>query len=113
MRITGLVTGGVGVAALATGVVFLLRSRSIQSDLETAARSGQPWSQQLVDKEASGRTSNTIGVVGICAGAAAIATGATLFWLGTRKDAAARASEIAVVPVAAPDGAGVTLALSF
>src|SRR5262249_30142314 len=57
MKITGLVTGGVGVAVLATGVVFALRARSIQSDLETAAHSGQPWSQELVDKESSGRTS--------------------------------------------------------
>jgi tetratricopeptide (TPR) repeat protein len=106
MKITGLVTGGVGVAALAAGVVFTLRAKSIQSDLETAARSGQPWSKDLVDKEATGRTSSTLGLVGIGVGAAALVTGVTLFWLGARKDsAAARETEVSVVPLGTTGGA--------
>jgi len=109
--IGGLVTGGVGVAALATGVVFFLKSRSIASDLEQQNRDGVPWTQALRDKESEGKRDSTLGAVGIAVGTAAVLTGATLVWLGARKNAAAHAAELSWR--LSPDGVSVGVGLTF
>jgi tetratricopeptide (TPR) repeat protein len=85
LLIGGLVTGGVGVAAVAAGAIFALRASSIQSDLEAQNLAGTMWSQALRDKEADGRTASTLSVVGFAAGGALVLTGATLVLLGMRK----------------------------
>lgn len=113
-KVAAWVTGGVGVGALIAGIVFSLRAQSIQGDIETAAQSGMPWSAELVDQEADGRTSATLGLVGIGVGAAAIAGAATLYYLGVRKDAAAmREAQSWIVPSLQPNGGGVVWVRQF
>jgi tetratricopeptide (TPR) repeat protein len=114
MKIGGAVAGGIGVAALATGVVFLIRSSSIEGEIEDAAMSGEPWTPELVDREASGRTSATIGWIGTGAGVALVATGITLYVLGAAKDAHARHErEISFAPFPVDSGSGFSVTLSF
>ncbi len=113
MRVAGIVTMGVGAAALAGGVVFGLRAKSLASDLEDATHAGMPWSQDLADKESQGKTMNTLAIVGYCAGAAAIVTGGILYYLGATKASRAADERTAIVPAVGPGGAQVTLRVSF
>ncbi|HKA91616.1 MAG TPA: hypothetical protein VKE22_28330 [Haliangiales bacterium] len=112
MRVAGIVSMGAGAAALAGGVVFGLRAKSLASDLEDATRAGMPWSQDLADKESQGKTMNALAIVGYSVGAAAIVTGGILYYLGAQKDARAE-ERTAIVPAIGPDGARVTLRVSF
>jgi tetratricopeptide (TPR) repeat protein len=114
LEIGGAVAGGVGVAALATGIVFLVRASSIEGEIEDAARSGEPWSAELVDRESSGRTSQAIGWVAAGARVGLVATGVTLYVLGMHKNARARReAPISFAPLPVTSGAGVSAALSF
>jgi tetratricopeptide (TPR) repeat protein len=113
MRIGGLVSMGVGAAALAGGIVCGLRAKSLASDLEDATHAGQPWSQDLADKESQGKTMNTLAIVGYSVGAAAIVTGGILYYLGDRKDSRAAHERATIVPAVGPGGAQVTLRVTF
>lgn len=116
LKIGGVVAGSAGALALAGGVLFLVRSSSIEGEIEDAARSGQPWSAELVDRESTGRTSEILGWVGIGAGAALVATGVTLFVLGARKDFRARHADeptLTVLPMPVRTGIGAQLTLSL
>ncbi len=114
LKIGGIVAGGAGVAAVATGVVFLLRSSSIEGELEEAAASGMPWTSDLMDRESQGKSAQTIGFIAVGVGAACLITGATLFTMGARKDAAARREVQArwqLAPTVSPDTVGVSVSL--
>jgi tetratricopeptide (TPR) repeat protein len=110
MRVAGIVTVGVGVAALGAATFFGLRARSLANELEDATGSGQPWSQDLADKESRGKTMNILSLVGCGVGAAAVVTGGILYYLGARKDAQERT---AFLPAIGPDGAQVNLRVMF
>ena len=90
LKIGGAVTGGLGLLAAGAGVVFLLRSSSLESELQTAVDNGDPWTPELADKESQGRTASTLGWVGVGAGAALITTGVVLYLTGAQKDSRAR-----------------------
>jgi tetratricopeptide (TPR) repeat protein len=112
LKIGGAVAGGVGAGALAAGIVFLARASSIEGEIEDAARSGEPWSAALVDREQAGRTSSVVGWIGIGAGAALAATGVTLFVLGAQRDARARRDRtFSLAPFSS--GTGLSLHVSF
>jgi hypothetical protein len=114
LEIGGAVAGGVGVAALATGIVFLVRASSIEGEIEDAARSGEPWSAELVDRESSGRTSQAIGWVAAGAGVGLVATGVTLYVLGMHENTRARREPpISFAPLPVTSGAGVNAAVHF
>lgn len=98
LRLTGLMTAGGGVALLATGVVFSLAASSAASDLEGAAAQGAPWTPALEDKERAGRRNETLGIVFLAAGSAAVITGAVTYYLGRRR--AQKALSVAVLPIA-------------
>jgi len=105
----GWITGGAGAAVLATGIVFALKARSISDDLEAQNKAGVPWTPALRDRESDGQRDSTIGVVGITVGAAAVVTGATLVWLGMKKNAVRHELGWRLVP----EGAGLRLSASF
>ena len=113
MRVAGIVTMGVGVAAIGAATFFGLRARSLASELEDATRAGQPWSQDLADKESRGKTMNTLSLVGFGVGAAAVVTGGILYYLGARKDARAAEERTAFLPAIGPDGAQANLRVTF
>lgn len=105
----GWITGGAGAAVLATGIVFALKGRSISDDLEAQNKAGVPWTPALRDRESEGQRDTTIGIVGITVGAAAVITGATLVWLGMRKNAVRHELGWRLVP----EGEGVRLDVRF
>jgi hypothetical protein len=114
LKLAGIITGASGVAIVVVGVIFALQASSIQSDLETSTRNGVPWSQELSDKEATGKTDATIGAVAIGVGAAAVIAGGTLFYLGVRKNAkAVEQAHLEVVPAISPKTAGMLVRFSF
>jgi tetratricopeptide (TPR) repeat protein len=76
-RIAGIVTAGVGVALVATGVVFALKAKSASDDL-AGLQPGQTWDQGLYD---SGQAAQRNAYICIGTGAAAIAGGAVLYFV--------------------------------
>jgi hypothetical protein len=117
MKIAGLATGGAGVALVVTGVIFGLQASSLESELNDARAKGEPWSQDLADKDSKGQTASTISVVTLSIGAAAIIAGGTLFYLGMMKDRNAAADKgeasLRVIPVVGPTTAGISLDFQF
>ena len=110
MRIAGIATAGTGLALTATGIVFGMKARTAQDDVETAVKSGAVWTDELDDKDASGRRAATISNVTIGVGAAAVSGGGVLYFLG-RKAGQAERADVALVPT--HDGLAVSFAGRF
>ncbi len=87
-RVAGLVIGGIGIAAVATGVYFGLRAKSTASDVE----GGATWDPDL-DRQGKAAERNAIILWG--AGGAAIIGGGVLYFLGRRS---AEPSRLSIVP---------------
>jgi tetratricopeptide (TPR) repeat protein len=81
----GYVTGASGAALVITGVIFGSMARSAEKDLNSLSTDHGSWTQEQQDKYDAGKRNNTIAIISFVAGGAAIATGATLFVLGTMK----------------------------
>ncbi|MFN0251667.1 MAG: hypothetical protein ACKV2T_32625 [Kofleriaceae bacterium] len=101
LRISGLAVGGVGVAALATGVVFGLRARSQSRELNNS----DVWDPLL---DASARRADRNAKILLGVGGAAVVGGAVLYYLGYRAEAS---SQVAIIPSA--DGAAVAWSFRF
>jgi tetratricopeptide (TPR) repeat protein len=99
LRISGIAVGGVGVAALATGIVFGLRARSQSREVDNA----EEWDASL---DASAKRADRNAKVLLPVGGAMIIGGAVLYYLGYREQ---QSSQVAIIPSA--DGA--TVAWSF
>ncbi|HZL21103.1 MAG TPA: hypothetical protein VFG23_25435 [Polyangia bacterium] len=108
LRIAGLITGGVGVLAVAGGVAMGLRARSLSSEVTSDANAGN-FSQGKFD---SGEHAQTLEVVGYAVGAAALIGGGLLYYLGSHHDD--RGEVTPAVGVAFDrTGAGATLRMAF
>lgn len=105
-RTTGLIVGGAGLAMFATGLYFGNRASTLANEVEAACAMGCEWST-LEDKDASGRQAATLQYVFLGAGAAAMAGGAVLYFLG------ARARETQVMVTTPPGGAMVGVSGRF
>jgi hypothetical protein len=101
LRTLGAVTTAVGGAAVVAGVVFNLKANSLVGELTPNYDRG---------KASSSQTYKTLSMVGYGAGAACIAGGAILYYLGWRAGSQART---AFLPAVTDDGAGVFLAGAF
>ncbi len=99
LRISGIAVGGVGVAAIATGVFFGLRARSQSKDLNAA----DEWDPSL---ESSAKRADRNAKILLGVGGAALIGGGVLFYLGVRAE---QSSQVAIIP--STDGA--TVAWSF
>lgn len=95
MRTAGFVVGGVGIAAAATGVVFLALGKK-ENDAALAQCTGGPDGnvcEDEIDLEnhenhvSTAKTNFTIGYVGLGVGVAGIATGVILVALSGKKSA--------------------------
>lgn len=103
LRIAGVVAGSAGVAALGAGVFFSLRTRSLSNSVGNAAKFNPSDAQ-------SGQHAATLQWVGYGVGAAAVAAGAALYWVGgSRNDE----KTISFAPMLAPDSAGLAAAGTF
>lgn len=104
LRIGSYVGFGVGVAGLALGTVFVLKSSSHRKDADSAtttleetyrcsASGGRPAcdatvpeAQRVAELDQDAKNAKTIGIVGYVVGGLGVATGVTLFVLSSRKD---------------------------
>ena len=73
-----------GVALVVTGIVFSSRARATAARIDDAAAAHDPWSAELASADGSARRQATAGVVCLGLGAAAIAVGGVLAYLGIR-----------------------------
>ncbi|HEY5947859.1 MAG TPA: tetratricopeptide repeat protein [Kofleriaceae bacterium] len=81
----GYVTAGAGGALIVTGVIFGSMARSAESDLNKLSTDHGTWTSEQQDKYDAGKRNNTIAIISFIAGGAAVATGATLWVLGSMK----------------------------
>jgi len=108
LKTAGMVTGGAGVALIVTGIVFGIMSRSDKSDIEDAIMMGQPWSQELADKQSSGESKTRIANITLGAGIAAVVAGGVLYYLGIKQE-----SSVEVRPEVSARGFGATVLVRY
>jgi hypothetical protein len=105
LRTAGIVTAAVGGAALVAGVILNLKVNSLASDL-------QKTDGYSASKVSDRKSYETLGWVSYGVGAACVATGAVLYYLGLRSGSAGSTS-VALVPAFAPGQAGAFLKGAF
>jgi hypothetical protein len=105
LRIAGLVTLGVGAAALVTAVIFNLKANNLASELESTTTYER-------SKESSRAGYETLGWVGYGVGAACVAGGAALYVVGWNQGRKATSS-VALLPAFSPDQVGAVLKGAF
>jgi tetratricopeptide (TPR) repeat protein len=110
LRIGGLVSAGAGVIAVGVGIKFGLDARSISDDIN-AHGDGQPWPEELLDRQVEGKRAERAMFLLTGVGAAAIVTGGVLYYLGHR--ARRQTERVAVTPVATGSELGVVVLGQF
>jgi tetratricopeptide (TPR) repeat protein len=85
LKITGLVTSGVGAVLIATGLGLGHRAQTIAGEVTSACAHSCDWTEEG-SKDASGRRDAAIGYAIDAIGVAAIASGAIVYYLGDRQD---------------------------
>jgi tetratricopeptide (TPR) repeat protein len=106
LRRAGLIAGGAGIAALATGLALGHHGQTLGNDVSAACAISCDWAVQK-GKDAAGRADVAIGYALDAAGAAAIAGGAIAYYLG------ARSGGLTVVPRPSEDGAMISWSVSW
>ena len=105
LRVAGIVTASVGVAAVVAGVVFNIEANNIVNQFESSV-------SYSTSRNADISTYKTMAWVGYGVGAACLVTGALLFGLGLRGGSSSP-TNVAILPVVAPGQAGAMLAGGF
>jgi hypothetical protein len=105
LRIAGIATGSLGVAALISGVILNLKVNSMASDLEKPDNFNR-------DTDSSRKTYKTLGWVSYGAGTACLVSGSLLYYLGRRSGHDSTAS-VAFIPGLGPGSAGAVLTGAF
>jgi tetratricopeptide (TPR) repeat protein len=106
-ELAGLITAGVGVALLGTGIVFGLSASSASDDLTKASQMGTPWSPALQQKYDDGQSAQTKATLFTILGGAAIVGGGVLYYLGWNKNN----SSVALAPL--PGGTAMVVTCRF
>ena len=106
LRIAGIVVGSVGLVALGTGVALNLKVNSMSTDLEKPDNYNR-------DTDSSRKDYKTLGWIGYGVGAAFLAGGSLLYYLGWRSGRHSARLDVALVPTLAPGAAGALLAGAF
>lgn len=101
--VAGIVTGGVGVAAVIAGFVLNLKANGLVDDMQSGIDT------YTSDKNSSRKTYETLAWVGYGVGAACVATGAVLFGVGISRQGGRDRSGVALVPEFAAGQAGVAV----
>ena len=104
LRIAGVVTFGVGVAGVAAGLTFALAANHLADQLEASHTS------YLRSKESTRASYATASTVSYAAGAACVAGGALLYYLGWRQG---RESSATVEPMVSAQTAGARVQVAF
>jgi hypothetical protein len=103
LRIAGWAVGGVGVAALATGVYFSFRAHSLDNQVTNEGTFS-------ASDDSSGHLASTMQFVMYGVGAAALVTAGVLYYFGLPH---AEAPSVALAPMAGPGRAGAVLEMRF
>lgn len=82
-RLASAITLGVGGAAGVASIVYALRARDRAATI-AGQPAGTPWSPALDDAQRAGHAAATRGRIFGVVGAAALVTGASLWWIGRR-----------------------------
>jgi hypothetical protein len=106
LRITGIVMGSLGVVALGTGVALNLKVNSMSADLEKVDNFNR-------DTDSSRKNYKTLGWIGYGVGAAFLAGGSLLYFLGWRVGHNSAQPSVALAPILAPGTAGALLTGAF
>lgn len=105
----GYATAGAGAALVITGLVFGQMAKNAEKELNQLNTDMGTWTQDQQDLYDAGKRNNTIAIIAFVAGGAAVATGGTLWVLGSLKG-----KEPAKLDVSAgKQGASVSIAWSF
>ena len=96
--VAGLVTLGVGVGALATGLAFGLSSQSAASDVAHISSTGGTWTPDAQQRFDDGQRDANIATAMYAIGGAGVAAGVIVTVLAARKHAAARRWSLAPMP---------------
>jgi hypothetical protein len=102
---TGIIAASVGAAALIAGVALNIKVNSMASDLQNPDSFNR-------DTDTSRKNYKTLGWISYGVGAACLAGGSLLYYLGWNAGRTS-ASTVALVPYLAPDLAGASLGGSF
>lgn len=106
-KIAGLVTAGVGVAAVVVGAAFGGLAAKASDDLTKLDQNMQTFDPS---KQSSGKTDQLLEGVFLGVGGAAIVAGVVVYVLGHRE---AKASRVAMTPLVGPQTMGAALKMSF
>lgn len=104
LRIGGIVTASVGVAAAAAGVLFNVKANSIAKDM---ANTYDGYS-----KDSDRKTYTTMAWIGYGVGAACVVTGAILYVVGLKAKSSS-ANDVALLPAVGMDQTGLQLMGAF
>jgi hypothetical protein len=105
LRVAGIVCGAAGVASIGTAVYFYTRATSLSDRI---SGSDAPTSSDYQ----AGKDAETMQWVFYGVGAAALATGAILYWLGSSSSASAPTATV-VAPIVGPGIAGLSAQGTF
>ena len=105
LRTAGILTASLGVAGIAAGVSLNLKANSMASDMKG-------FGAYSDGKESQRKNYETAAWVGYGVGAACIATGAVLYYLGLRSSKSSSAT-LSLLPVLAPNQTGAALTGTF
>jgi len=103
LKLAGLVTLGVGLAATGTGLYLNLKAKSDFDELNSVER----WTVELDDKRDSADSARKLGIIATSVGGAAVVAGAVLYFLG-RRGTVVEDSSVAI----APSDGGVTMTIA-
>lgn len=104
LRVAGLVSGGVGLVALGAALHYGIVARKAS---DAISDNDEGWSRSLLDRYDEGESAERRMFVLTGVGAAALAAGGVLYYLGWRADRAE------VVPVTPAGGAGAAVRVRF
>ena len=110
LRTAGLVTGGVGVAALGVSIYFGFKARSISNQI-TNHNPNDPWPPNIKQMEEDGAAHEKKQIIFLVAGGAVAIAGAAMYFVGRSKEKPPGA--VSITPVASPDAVGVSLSGGF
>jgi tetratricopeptide (TPR) repeat protein len=97
-KLVGLITAGVGVALVATGIAYGISASSASDDLSRLAPNGTPWSADAQQKYDDGQSAQTKMTAFLILGGAAAIGGGVLYYLGIRRDATTPTAALAPLP---------------
>jgi tetratricopeptide (TPR) repeat protein len=109
-KIAGLVVGGVGVAALVSGVAFCVLAKNASNDIANLDRMMGTYDPA---KYQAGQLDQTLGAVFLGVGGAAVVAGVVVYALGHRQAQAARRLKVSFAPLYSPGSAGASAQFRF